>query len=98
SRDLNKILFQTAEPQQGLFTAQQAEEAGYLRTNHVYHVKTGDWIREERGIYRLALFPQTRDQQRTTYALWSKNRKGEIQGVYSHETALAHYELSDVNP
>ena len=33
-----------------------------------------------------------------TYALWSQNRRGEVQGVYSHETALAHYELTDLNP
>lgn len=97
-RDINKTLFQLAEPQQGLFTAQQAEEAGFIRTNHAYHVKNGNWIREERGIYRLALYPDTKDQQRAVYALWSRNRDGEVQGVYSHETALAFHELSDANP
>ena len=30
--------------------------------------------------------------------MWSMNRKGEILGVYSHETALSMFELSDVNP
>lgn len=98
NRNIQKLLFQAAEPQQGLFTAKQAEDVGYIRTNHAYHVKSGDWIREERGIYRLALFPQSREQQRATYALWSRSRDGEIQGVYSHETALAFYDLSDVNP
>src|SRR5690606_14716385 len=33
-----------------------------------------------------------------TYALWSQNREGIIQGVYSHETALSRYELSDLLP
>lgn len=32
------------------------------------------------------------------YALWSKDRNDNVQGVYSHETALSIYELSDVNP
>ncbi len=32
------------------------------------------------------------------YALWSRNRAGEPEGVYSHQTALSIHELSDVNP
>jgi hypothetical protein len=32
------------------------------------------------------------------YALWSRNRSGEPEGVYSHQTALSIHELSDVNP
>ena len=96
--DPSKKLFECAEGQQGLFTAKQAEAAGFLSTNHAYHVKAGNWIRESRGIYRLALFPLQPEQQLVTYSLWSHNRAGEIQGTYSHETALAHYELTDLNP
>lgn len=94
----NKELFELAESQQGFFTAKQAERVGYNNTNHAYHVKAGHWEREERGIYRLSLFPKTPDEQKVIYSLWSQNRDGVPQGVYSHETALAHYELSDVNP
>ena len=32
------------------------------------------------------------------WALWSKNRNEAIEGVYSHQTALSLYELSDLNP
>ena len=32
------------------------------------------------------------------YALWSRNRAGEPEGVYSHQTALSIHELSDLNP
>ncbi len=42
-------LFEVAESQQGFFTAKQAERAGFLNTNHGYHVKAGNWIREGRG-------------------------------------------------
>lgn len=97
-KDPKTELYITAESQQGLFTAKQAEKAGFVPNNHAYHVNTGSWIREERGVYRLALFPISREQQLVTYALWSHNRKGEPQGVYSHETALSIYELSDVMP
>jgi predicted transcriptional regulator of viral defense system len=94
----NKELFEVAQAQQGLFTAKQAEAIGYLGKNHAYHVKAGHWIREERGIYRLTLFPKSSDEQKVIYSLWSQNREGIVQGVYSHETALTHYELSDMNP
>lgn len=94
----SKDLFEIANAQQGLFTAKQAELVGFKNTNHSYHVKTGNWIREGRGIYRLAMFPKSSDEQKVYYSLWSQNREGEVQGVYSHESALAHYELTDVNP
>jgi predicted transcriptional regulator of viral defense system len=94
----NKELFDLADGQQGLFTAKQAEEIGFVRNNHAYHVKSGHWVREGRGIYRLALLPKSPDEQKALYALWSQNREGNTQGVYSHETALDYYELSDANP
>lgn len=94
----SRVLFDLASQQQGLFTAKQAEQAGYSNKNHGYHVDQDHWIREGRGLYRLAMFPRNPDEQKVLYALWSQNKEGEIQGVYSHETALAHYELSDVNP
>ena len=55
-------------------------------------------MRVERGIYRLARFPQSAEEQLVIYALWSRNRAGEPEGVYSHQTALSIHELSDVNP
>lgn len=94
----NKDLFELANNQQGLFTAKQAEQAGFVSNNHSYHVKAGHWIREGRGLYRLAFFPKSSEEQKVIYSLWSQNRNGEIQGVYSHETALSHYEISDINP
>jgi predicted transcriptional regulator of viral defense system len=58
----------------------------------------GNWIREQRGIYRLARFPQGDQIQLVLWHLWSQNRAGEPQGVYSHQTALGIYEFSDVMP
>ena len=87
-----------AEGQQGYFTAKQAAEAGYKLGSQAYHVKSGNWMRVERGIYRLARFPQSAEEQLVIYALWSRNRLGDQEGVYSHQTALSIHELSDVNP
>lgn len=76
----------------------QALEAGFARSTHSYHVKAGNWLREQRGIYRLRQFPVTENGHLVPWSLWSRNRRGEPQGVYSHATALALKNLSDTNP
>lgn len=91
-------LFTIAESQDGYFTMAQALEAGFARSTHSYHVKEGNWLREHRGIYRLRQYPQTENGHLVLWSLWSKDRLGEPQGVYSHTTALALRDLSDANP
>jgi predicted transcriptional regulator of viral defense system len=80
------------------FTTKQAGDAGYQPGSQAHHVKSGNWVRAERGIYRLTRFPQSSEEQLVIYALWSRNRAGEPEGVYSHQTALSIHELSDLNP
>ena len=94
----SKALYQIAESQQGLFTAKQAVQAGYDERNHLYHIHSGHWIREQRGIYRLTHFPYFPDSELCLWTLWTNNRQGKPQGVYSHETALRIYNLSDLSP
>ena len=84
--------------QQGYFTSKQAAEVGFRLGSQAYHVKAGNWLRVERGIYRLARFPRSMEEQYVIYSLWSRNRAGKPVGVYSHETALSIHELSDANP
>jgi len=97
-REASRRLFEVAEQQQGFFTAKQAKAAGFAENTHPYHVQVGNWTREHRGIYRLALFPPADRPDLVLWALWSRNRKEETEGVYSHYTALSLYELSDLNP
>ena len=97
-RGAERRLFEIAEGQQGFFTAKQAKAAGFAENTHPYHVQVGNWIREHRGIYRLALFPTAEHPDLVKWALWSKNRDEVMEGVYSHQTALSLYELSDLNP
>jgi predicted transcriptional regulator of viral defense system len=94
----NDQLFAIAEGQDGYFTMAQALEAGFARSTHSYHVKAGNWIREHRGIYRLKRYPVSETGQLVLWSLWSRDRSGVPQGVYSHVTALALKDLSDVNP
>ena len=97
-REASSRLFDLAEQQQGFFTTKQAKAAGFAENTHPYHVHAGNWIREHRGIYRLALFPTPDRPDLVLWSLWSRNRKEEIDGVYSHQTALSLHELSDLNP
>ena len=97
-REASRQLFDLAEQQQGFFTTKQAKAAGFAENTHPYHVHAGNWIREHRGIYRLALFPTPDRPDLVLWSLWSRNRKEEVEGVYSHQTALSLYELSDLNP
>jgi hypothetical protein len=94
----SRTLFEVADSQKGYFTSRQAVEAGIRSSNHTYHVHRGNWIRQWRGIYRLSDYPFHDDEHYALWAVWSMNRRGEMQGVYSHDTALSIYELSDVNP
>ena len=92
--ELNEI----ALGQGGWFTAKQAEGCGYSSKNHHYHVKRGPWVKEGgAGLYRLKSIPQDEMTFFWQLFLWSRNRNEEPQAIFSHDTALALYELSDVN-
>ncbi len=67
--------------------------AGYSQRMQSYHASNGDWEREQRGIFRLKHFRDRFDDYMLWY-LWSSNREGKPQGVFSHDTALAIHELS----
>ncbi|MGA8086726.1 MAG: type IV toxin-antitoxin system AbiEi family antitoxin domain-containing protein [Terracidiphilus sp.] len=95
---MSQRLFDLAQQQQGFFTTKQAKAAGFAENTHPYHVQAGNWIREHRGIYRLAQFPLSDRPDLILWSLWSRNRREEIEGVFSHQTALSLHELSDLNP
>jgi predicted transcriptional regulator of viral defense system len=91
-------LYELAEGQGGYFTAKQAEARGYIASKRNYHVGARNWVRERRGIYRLALFPQPERPDLLLWWLWSCDRSGLPQGVYSHRTALSLHDLTDLMP
>ena len=86
-------LYETAAGQAGLFTTQQAAEAGYSPQLLVHYVRSGKALRLHRGIYRLVHFPAGEHEDLVAAWLWS-----EQQGVVSHQTALALHGLSDALP
>lgn len=86
-------LFQVAESQQGYFTSADAKKLGYDYPHQYFHVKQGNWIRVDHGIYRLRKFPAAGHEDLMRWWLWSRKK-----GVISHETAAALYELGDLLP
>jgi predicted transcriptional regulator of viral defense system len=93
-----KDLYELAEPQSGYFTTKQASALGYASNKRIYHVRAGNWIREHRGIYRLARFPEPDRPDLILWMLWSRNRSDRPTGVFSHQTALSLHDLTDANP
>jgi predicted transcriptional regulator of viral defense system len=97
-KEAARRLYEIAQSQQGFFTTKQATRAGFAEKTHSYHVNVGNWVREHRGIYRLADFPAAERPDLMLWYLWSQNRKEVPEGTYSHDTALSLHELSDIMP
>ena len=97
-KEAARRLHETAQSQQGFFTTKQAIRAGFAEKTHSYHVKVKNWVRENRGIYRLADFPTPERPDLMLWYLWSQNRQEVPEGTYSHETAISLHELSDIMP
>jgi len=98
AKESYRRLLATAEQQQGLFTAKQADEAGYSDAARVYQVKCGNWIRKARGVYQLSDYPNTERPDLVLWSLWSRGVDDVPHGVYSHQTALSIHELTDLQP
>ncbi len=83
-RDLRRRMFKLASEQAGYFTAAQAKEVGYSYQAQAHHVAAGNWLRIERGLFRLAEWIPDIHDDLVRWSLWSRG-----QGIISHETALA---------
>lgn len=87
-------LHEFASAQGGQFTVKQAQEAGFSSQLLQDHLKDGRLLRPHRGVYRLVHgYLPAEDDELVTIWLWSKR-----EGIFSHQTALALHELSDILP
>ena len=91
-------LYQLAQSQSGYFTTKQAAALGFTSNKRIYHVRAGNWVREYRGIYKLARFPEPERSDLVLWWLWSRDRSDRPTGIFSHQTALSLHDLTDVNP
>ena len=92
-RDALQALHSLAYRQSGYFTAAQAVDVGFSYQAQKYHVDHGNWIRVERGIFRLCDWPPAIDDVYVLWTLWSRGR-----GVISHATALAVHDVGVLDP
>lgn len=87
SKALAQKLKNVAASQHGCFTAAQAIEVGYADSVHLYHVKTGSWVRLFWGVYRFSDLPETPAARCMAALLWSRDKTGKVLGILSAETA-----------
>ena len=93
-----RLLYEIAAAQGGYFTSAQAMQVGYAYSQQHFHVSRGNWLRIDRGLFRLRDFPPGEREDLIRWSLWSRNQKGVPQAAVSHDTALTVHELSDVMP
>ena len=86
-------LYEVASAQEGLFSTEQAQTAGYSLPLLTHHCKRGKFRRIRRGVYRIVHFPPGEHEELVVLWLWSKQL-----GIFSFETALFLHQLSDVLP
>jgi predicted transcriptional regulator of viral defense system len=77
--------------QGGYFTAAQARELGYSYQAQAHHVGAGNWIRVDRGVFRLAEWVPDVHDDLVRWSLWSRG-----QGVVSHESALSVHGVGEL--
>ena len=98
SQENARVLYQIAAAQGGYFTAAQARQAGYAYSQQHFHVSRGNWLKVDRGLFRLRDFPPGEREDLIRWSLWSRDQKSVPQAVVSHDTALTVHKLSDAMP
>ncbi len=86
-------LIEIAAQQRGYVTTRDAEELGINPVELRKLKQRGRLERHAHGLYRLASFPHREHDELMRAALWADGR-----GVISHQSALALWNLADVNP
>jgi predicted transcriptional regulator of viral defense system len=90
-RDLRRRLFELAAQQGGYFTAAEAKDVGYSYQAQAHHVGAGNWLRVDRGMFRLAEWVPDLHDDLARWTLWSRRR-----GIVSHETALSVHGIGEL--
>ncbi|SOE02558.1 type IV toxin-antitoxin system AbiEi family antitoxin domain-containing protein [Blastococcus haudaquaticus] len=95
--DLRRRLHEVAFRQAGYVSAAQALGVGYTYQAQKYHVDRGNWVRIDRGLFRLAEWPAAIDDGYARWTVWSDG-----QGVVSFQSAadvhdLGEFDLGDVH-
>ena len=93
-KPVEERIYSIAEDNLGFLTTASAAEEGISSMALVMMEKRGRLGRVSHGVYRLARFPLHPNAQLREGTLWPYP----VEGVLSHQSALALHELSDVLP
>lgn len=88
--DLRRRPHGLAFRQAGYVSARQALEIGYTYQAQKCHVDRGNWVKIDRGIYRLTEWPAAEDDGCARWTVWSYGR-----GVISFQSAADIHDLED---
>jgi predicted transcriptional regulator of viral defense system len=88
--DLRRRLHEIAFRQAGYVSAAQALEVGYSYQAQKYHADRGNWVKVDRGMFRLAEWPSAADDAYARWAVWSQGL-----GVISFQSAADVHDLGD---
>lgn len=89
-RELRRRLFHLVANQGGYFTAAQAKKIGYSYPAQAHHVGAGNWLRVDRGLFRLAEWVPDVYDDLIRWTLWSRGR-----AVVSHQSALSVHGIGE---
>ena len=84
-------LYNIVEDQGGYFTAAQARSVGFSWERLSNNVKSEQFDRVSRGVYRFVKFPSSRYED--LFIAWLRSGS---ESVISHESALSVYDVSDI--
>jgi predicted transcriptional regulator of viral defense system len=87
-----------AAEHEGLFTAQEADDAGVSRALVVQLAHRGRLDRVTQGLYRFPTWPTTGLQQYHEAVLWPRAHRDLEYALISHDSALELYSLTQLNP
>ncbi len=97
-KENERRLLAIASQQGGYFTANQALSVGYTYRQQHFHRQRGNWLLIDRGLFRLRDYPSGPYEDLIRWGFWSRDRRGKIRAVVSHESALTFHDLGDVMP
>jgi predicted transcriptional regulator of viral defense system len=92
-QDRRLALQRLAFGQAGYVTAAQALNLGYSYQAQKYHADSGNWLRVDRGLFRLPDWSPAPEDQWVRWTLWSNGR-----GVVSHDSAALVHDLGELDP
>jgi predicted transcriptional regulator of viral defense system len=93
-----EALAEVAQRQNGFLVSRQAVEAGIDRHQLQRLVAQRVLERDDRGIYRIAIFPDSDRAELWRAILWSAVQRDDALAVLCDATALSLYDVSTINP